>query len=69
MSRVLHVEHDTRPCTPKGHSAYVGYNAFEGRLISLSADGRPHACPSCDRRFRTKEGLHGHIVSQHGFSR
>ena len=31
----MNVEHDTRPSTLKGHSAYRGYDAIVGKIQSL----------------------------------
>lgn len=29
------IYHDTRPCTPRGHSAFVGYDVYVGKMQSL----------------------------------
>jgi|GEM_PF-6811897 len=60
----FHVEHDTRPCTPKGHSAYRGYNAYVGKVRELGTADRPFPCPACDRRFKTVQAREQH---QHDF--
>lgn len=39
----MNVEHDTRPCTPKGHSAFVGYDAIVGKMQSLYGWPQPDA--------------------------
>lgn len=51
------IEHDTRPCTPAGHSAFIGYDATApgGKLAQLSPTGRVYTCPDCNRRFATSE--------------
>lgn len=41
----MNVEHDTRPCTPKGHSAFRGYDAIRGKMQSLygwPSSGKPN---------------------------
>ena len=39
----MNVEHDTRPCTPKGHSANRGNDAIVGKMQSLYGHPQPDA--------------------------
>lgn len=61
----MRIIHDTRACTPSGHSAYRGYDATRGKLPSLSPTGRVYTCPICQSRFTTSELRHQHIARQH----
>lgn len=58
-------EHDTRPCTPWAHSAYVGYDATIGRIASLSDRGKAHRCPACERKFVSADALEAHARAKH----
>lgn len=63
------VYHDTRPCTPRGHSAYVGYDVYVGKVESLGLRrnaGRAFACPQCSAWFGTGNALSAHLVAKHG---
>jgi hypothetical protein len=64
MSRALNIEHDTRPCTPNGHSAFRGYDAYVGKVRSLGTADRPFPCGGCERRFKTAAARDQH---QHDF--
>jgi hypothetical protein len=61
-------QHDTRPCTPHGHSAYQGYDAIVGKLVSLSPTGRVYTCAWCDRRFLTADERRVHSCKPKGWA-
>lgn len=54
------IQHDTRPCTPSGHSSFKGYDATRGKLLDLSPTGRVYTCARCERRFMTSSARDAH---------
>jgi hypothetical protein len=65
------IEHDRRPCTPSGHSAYRGYDAFKGKMADLygitaaAPNGAPR-CEHCGKWFGTARSLSDHMAHKHG---
>lgn len=59
----MNIEHDTAPCTPSGHSRFIGYSARIGKLRSLH--GRVVPCPACAARFGTDEARDQHVRAKH----
>lgn len=68
----MRIAHDTRPCTPRGHSAFRGYDAFVGKMQSLygqeSAPSRGGACrcAKCGLWFGSPASLTDHTKARHG---
>lgn len=77
----MNVEHDMRPCTPRGHSAFVGYDAILGKMQSLYgrsglasatpsevAPGGACRCNVCGKWLGTAKWHAQHMRTKHGLS-
>lgn len=53
--------HDKGAVTAHGHQNFRGYDAVQGKLLSLSPTGRVYTCAQCERRFMTEYGRRVHV--------